>query len=31
MNGEIRDIEWSNPDIYNYNIGFRVNGAIKWY
>ena len=29
MNGEIRDIEWSNPDIYNYNIGFRVNGVYK--
>ena len=29
MDGEIRDIEWSNPDIYNYNIGFRVNGVYK--
>ena len=29
MNGELRDIEWSNPDIYNYNIGFRVNGVYK--
>lgn len=29
MNGEIRDIEWSNPDIYNYNIGFPVNGVYK--
>lgn len=26
MNGEIRDLEWSNPDIYNYNIAFPVNG-----
>ena len=29
MNGEIRDIEWSNPDRYNYNLGFRVNGVYK--
>ena len=26
MNGEIRDIEWTSDDIYNYNIAFPVNG-----